>query len=235
MPTEDQPDVPKAPFDEQAAVEHLERLKRELEASRQRRNDASAAFDSFVNSFHKPSGAAARSAAPRTESRGLSPRFDAPPFPPSRGARKPLPTVGLVAGGVVAVAAALLLTRTWRGSHPEGAPAAPTTVESPASSQPTGASGETATPASAAVPASNAPAELVASGDVWVRVTVDGVRVVERELEAGARIPLRGRTIVVRAGNAGAVRMTINGEDRGPLGAEGVVLTRTYTTSSPGR
>lgn len=236
MPTEDQPDVPKMPFDEQAAVENLERLKRELEASRQRRKDASAAFDTFVNSFHKPSGAAARAAPPRVEARGLSPRFDAPPFPAShRPSRRPFPTVGLVAGGVLAVAAGLLLTRPWRGDSRESPPPQPTAVESPAPIDPSSAAGQPAATPPAATPASEAPTQLVAVGDVWVRVTVDGVRVVERELEAGARIPLRGRTIVVRAGNAGAVRMRINGEDHGPLGAEGVVLTRTYTTSTPGR
>ena len=57
---------------------------------------------------------------------------------------------------------------------------------------------------------------------------VDGVREVERELNAGDRIPLRaGRTSVIRAGNAGAVRLTIDGEDRGLLGPEGEVVTRT--------
>jgi hypothetical protein len=236
MPTEDQPDVPKAPFDEQAAVEHLERLKRELEASRVRRKEASIAFDTFVNSFHKPSGAATRAAPPSdVELRVPAPRLEAPPWPTSHGApRKPLPKAGLVAGGVLAVAAGLLLARAWRGS-PSDAPPARTSVESAASTEaPNAAAQPAATPTSDS-PASHAPAELVAIRDVWVRVTVDGVRVIERELESGARIPLRGRTIVVRAGNAGAVRMTIDGEDRGPLGAEGIVLTRTYTTSSPGR
>lgn len=229
MPTEDQPDIPKAPFDEQAAVEHLERLKRELEASRVRRKEASIAFDTFVNSFHKPSGAATRAAPSHVEPREPARRLEAPPWPTSQGTpRKPLPKMGLVAGGVLAVAAGLLLTRAWRGS-PSDAPPARTSVERAASTE-----APAATPATDS-PATEAPAELVAVGDVWVRVTVDGVRVIERELESGARIPLRGRTIVVRAGNAGAVRMTIDGEDRGPLGAEGIVLTRTYTTSSPGR
>ena len=70
--------------------------------------------------------------------------------------------------------------------------------------------------------------EIVALRRVWVRVVVDGSREVERELDAGERVPLRaGRTSVVRAGNAGAVRVTINGEDRGTLGPEGEPMTRT--------
>ena len=38
---------------------------------------------------------------------------------------------------------------------------------------------------------------------------------------------LAGNPDAIRAGNAGAVQVTINGEDRGSLGAEGEVVTRT--------
>ena len=67
-------------------------------------------------------------------------------------------------------------------------------------------------------------------------MTVDGTREVERELNANERIPLRaGRTFVIRAGNAGAIRLTINGEDRGTLGREGEVITRTVKTPPSNR
>ena len=47
--------------------------------------------------------------------------------------------------------------------------------------------------------------ELAAVRRVWIRATVDGARVVERELQANERVTLRpARTIVVRAGDAGA-------------------------------
>ena len=86
-------------------------------------------------------------------------------------------------------------------------------------------------------PVPDAPrSEITALRRVWVRVIVDGTREVEREMQAGERIPLRaGRTIVIRAGNAGAVRVTINGEDRGTLGPEGEVVTRTLQTPTPTR
>jgi hypothetical protein len=48
------PDRTQVPFDEQAAAKHLERLQHELEESRRRRKDASAAFDKFVSSFRNP-------------------------------------------------------------------------------------------------------------------------------------------------------------------------------------
>jgi hypothetical protein len=68
---------------------------------------------------------------------------------------------------------------------------------------------------------------------VWLRVVVDGNRAVEREVDANATIPLpAGRTFVVRAGDAGAVRFFLNGQDQGPLGGEAQVVTRTFT--SPG-
>jgi hypothetical protein len=64
---------------------------------------------------------------------------------------------------------------------------------------------------------------------VWVRVIADGERIVERELPADTRIPFSAeKTIVIRTGDAGAVRLSIRGEDRGVLGRDGVVVTRTF-------
>jgi hypothetical protein len=65
---------------------------------------------------------------------------------------------------------------------------------------------------------------------VWVRVIADGVQVLERELPPDTRIPIAAKkTVVIRAGDAGAVRVALRGEDQGPHGADGEVLTRTYT------
>jgi hypothetical protein len=64
---------------------------------------------------------------------------------------------------------------------------------------------------------------------VWVRVIVDGQRVIERELPADARIPLSPESrVVIRAGNAGAVRLSIRGVDQGPVGPEGQAMTKTF-------
>jgi hypothetical protein len=65
---------------------------------------------------------------------------------------------------------------------------------------------------------------------VWVRVTADGVKTLERELPADARIPIAAKdSIVIRAGDAGAVRLVIGGKDQGPFGPDGVVRTRAFT------
>jgi hypothetical protein len=84
-------------------------------------------------------------------------------------------------------------------------------------------------PASAAVPAPPV-TELITTAPVWVRVVADGETVLERELPADSRVPLTAeKTIVIRAGDAGAVRLTIAGQDQGTLGQAGQVLTRRFT------
>jgi hypothetical protein len=72
--------------------------------------------------------------------------------------------------------------------------------------------------------------ELITNRTVWVRVTVDGRRAIERELAAGQRIPVRAeRDVVIRAGDAGALSLTVNGRDMGTLGRDGAILTRSFT------
>jgi len=76
--------------------------------------------------------------------------------------------------------------------------------------------------------------EILALRRVWVRVIVDGTKAVERELRADERVALPpGRTIVIRTGDAGAIRLTMNGQDRGTVGPEGEVVTRTFTAPAP--
>jgi hypothetical protein len=38
---------------------------------------------------------------------------------------------------------------------------------------------------------------------------------------------------VIRAGDAGSVRIILDGRDRGPLGADGIAVTRTFTAAAP--
>jgi hypothetical protein len=94
--------------------------------------------------------------------------------------------------------------------------------------------------APAAAPAEPAPAPAAAApsnetvlttlAPVWLRVIADGVKIREDEFPTGTRIPIDvKKTLVIRTGNAGAVSLTLNGKDQGPLGAEGQVVTRTFT------
>jgi len=141
--------------------------------------------------------------------------------------------LGLVAGGVLVLAAAgVLLSRSWQATpaesgveaHPAPAPAARVP---PSDVKP---SGQRSGPVDPTAPRT----EIIALRRVWIRVVVDGTSEVERELQAQDRVPLRpGRTSVIRAGDAGAIRLTINGKDQGRLGDDGEVLTRTVKVPAP--
>ncbi|MDQ3212580.1 MAG: DUF4115 domain-containing protein [Acidobacteriota bacterium] len=131
-------------------------------------------------------------------------------------------------GTAAALIAAVFLMRSGGAPAAPDETPAPAAVETPAAAPPALTPVTSPTPAPVAVPAP--PAEIRTLRSVWVRVTVDGRREVERELEADAKIPLpAGRSFVIRAGDAGAVRFLLNGEDQGALGPDAQVVTRTFT------
>ncbi|MGE0590983.1 MAG: RodZ domain-containing protein [Vicinamibacterales bacterium] len=70
---------------------------------------------------------------------------------------------------------------------------------------------------------------LEAIRDAWVRVTIDGDAENGRTLRAGEvrEVPF-ARAIEVRAGDAGAVLVSLDGEPAVPLGRDGQVLTRRF-------
>jgi hypothetical protein len=111
-----------------------------------------------------------------------------------------------------------------------------TPAEQPDASAPATA----AAPAEAPRPTTPAPAPpppvdpfesvLTTTRPVWLRVMADGTRVLNRELPAGARVPFKAeKNIEIRAGDAGAVRLSIGGRDQGALGVDGAVVTRSFT------
>jgi hypothetical protein len=129
-------------------------------------------------------------------------------------------------GAAILLLAAVLITRSRNTVIAPPAAQAPVTVKTPPAAP-------VAAPAAAPAPVVP-PAELRTVRTVWVRVLVDGNRVVERELEPNVVVPLpAGRTYVVRAGDAGAARFLLNGQDQGPLGRDGFAATRTF--SAPAR
>ena len=121
----------------------------------------------------------------------------------------------------------------------------PVTDESVApSNQPTAApstaipSGRPPTNAGAATsPASATEAPLVvsilATDACWLSLSVDGVKVMGRVLQPGERVEYQARAaVILSAGNAGALAVTINGKPGKPLGGPGQVVTRTITVES---
>ena len=268
---------PRVPLDEAAALEELERFRRQIEEYRRRRNDVQTEFDRFVRGFRMSALEAAIA-----ESSAIAPGSDPPPVqtpvapidvpiivapsaapvtvatatdrdsneavtPPTTSVLEPAdspsvpppatvsshfrirwssrPRLLLVAAGLVVLAViGALLTRPWQSPSAESKGPIPSTATVQQSPQPaTSPDHQPAAPAQAGPPRS----EILAVRRVWVRVVVDGVKTTERELQAGERVALpAGSTAAIRAGNAGAVQVTINGEDRGSLGAEGEVVTR---------
>jgi hypothetical protein len=97
------------------------------------------------------------------------------------------------------------------------------------------AAGPAATPAAVPPAAPAAPAKAIrvtleTIRPVWMRITVDGVRGFEGEVPAGEKLAIEGdRAVIVRSGDAGGVRATLNGTDRGDLGLRGWPLTVSIT------
>jgi len=87
--------------------------------------------------------------------------------------------------------------------------------------------------ASASPPRPAAPIEdkltvgLSVKSPCWVSATVDGQKKIDRLLQAGERqsIDVR-REMVLTAGDAGAIALTLNGADAKPLGKAGEIVTR---------
>ena len=102
---------------------------------------------------------------------------------------------------------------------PSAAPAPPSTAAPPV--------------ASASPPRPAAPIEdkltvgLSVKSPCWVSATVDGQKKIDRLLQAGERqsIDVR-REMVLTAGDAGAIALTLNGADAKPLGKAGEIVTR---------
>jgi cytoskeleton protein RodZ len=71
--------------------------------------------------------------------------------------------------------------------------------------------------------------ELVFTDTSWIQVTVDEVRQFQGELESGTYRSWYGEDrIELRIGNAGAVQLTVNGQNMGALGSPGEVLDRVF-------
>ena len=144
--------------------------------------------------------------------------------PPRQRSPRRLPRM---AGVAILVGGAAILA--WRVRAPGSSSVPPAAGNPPAVQAPAPAAQSAANPQAAAA-GTGLQAELTTLRPVWVRVVVDGEKRIERELAAGQKIPLSAReTIVVRAGDAGALRVTVAGKDQGPLGPDGAVATRTFS------
>jgi hypothetical protein len=269
----DEPVKRHAPFEEQALLEELERVREQIQQARLQRRAVQDEFKRFVRGFKEPTdpGNATTGEGRVGETETLRPALEQPepephkpvvpegpqeppglarsmtaspasttaqestsrqlvhePAPARAGAPRAQPWTRVLASGAVILLAAVAVTIWMRNDSSEPPPSR----DPPQTAQP-------ATPAPEPRPAAGAPAsresEIVTIRRVWMRVLVDGERVLEREVPADTRVPLAAqKTILIRTGDAGAVRLSIRGEDQGFLGREGEVLTRSFTVP-PGR
>jgi hypothetical protein len=237
---------PDARPDDRRILDELEQLQEAILASRATRERAEAAFDSELRAFDSPpSPAALTPAAPNalatpstppveTVAAGLtlpkpnrSPDValfddgDSTPVPPR--SRAPL----IAGGSVLLVLAALgLFWTTTRGPAGGGVPAA--TPPPPAVSRPVDVPAPP--PKAVAADPHALRIDLTSLRRVWLRVSVDGRIALEREVAGGEQLPFGAdRSIVVRAGDAGAVTVRVGADDQGPLGRDGQVVTRAFT------
>ncbi len=124
-----------------------------------------------------------------------------------------------------------------------GEPIAASSVSSaPASASPTpaatptsplsGALAAIATPGvtPAAAPTGEHAVTLRLSGLCWLRITIDGTVDLEGTYPAGTEKTFYGKRIELRVGNAGAVDLTVDGQDLGKLGSPGEVIDRSITS-----
>lgn len=182
---------------------------------------------------------------------GVSGRTASPrPAETAAGAEPARPPASTAAGPIALPAAEPAAARA-----PEPVPAKPPAVRAPTPSPTPGAAPPAATPdfkprASAEVAAVSAPApksvdaakpdevsrltvDLAVTRPCWLSATVDGEKKIERLLQAGERQTIEvGRELSFTAGDASAVKMTINGTDAKPLGKEGQVVTARVNLSN---
>jgi cytoskeletal protein RodZ len=168
---------------------------------------------------------------------------EAPPTPPPAPS-PPLPRVG--GFGVAIAAVVLVLIATFlvgRSAQPPRAGATDAIGTSGSGADAKRAASTAGVAASDEATANRTPAERPPSSPLtivlhadrmcWVTAHADGTRVVYRLLPAGAEETVRAaREVRVRAGDAGALRLSVNGRDRGAFGADGEVRVARLTPES---
>ena len=141
--------------------------------------------------------------------------------------------------GMSALAVFLVIKVVWTMATPGAA--GHDEIRPPQASALTNAAATNAQPALA--PGANAAARSPQGGvdlrleltqACWLAVTVDGKRVVYATLPAGTVKVFHGaREITLRAGNAGGVMATIDGQHLGTLGGPGQVEDRVFAVKTP--
>ena len=182
-----------------------------------------------------PEAAVARFSAtvPAGTPAAAAPRAAAANAGEKRSGERSSPSLAAVLSIVVAVLVVLFVGYEFY-QYKTGAPAGAPVAEGSAP-QAADASAEPADSLAAIPPVAPSPAAAVKRGltvrvteTSWLRVTVDGTVVLEGTLPAGTAKSFKGKVADLRVGNAGGVKIAVNGKTLGPLGASGDVVERRY-------
>jgi hypothetical protein len=208
-------EVPTPAFPPERPLEHPDAL--DLDGWEQ---SSAAAVDAFPQ---EPENALSRGTNPASEPHTVPSALAMP----LRSSRR-IPPLALAGAAVVIAAVAFF---AFRGTSDDTGRTDPVVTETP---PPAPRPASEPAPAPVATPPPRA--EIVTSRQVWMRVMVDGEKVIEREVPPDTRIPLNpAAQFVVRAGDAGAVKVMIDGKDQGAFGVDGRVATRAFTVPPKGR
>ncbi len=155
--------------------------------------------------------------------------FRPPPEPPVRERHRSRRTWAI---GIVIASVALIAAMWWWIRRPAPvAQGAPVSTMKSTPSPPTPNRGAPAgSPARSAAASARALRLIVeARRPVWVRKTIDGRADDGRMVGAGERTEIvAAREVSIRAGDAGAVFVSVNGAAAEPLGPDGAVVTRSF-------
>ncbi len=245
-------------FDEARVLRELEQLQLAIQATRAQRERVQAEFDAQLRAFEpatpprsaappplptaNPSGqialAPSESAAGRVVDRepAVSRLFDREPAevvePEAIAADEAVPRrssfrlLALVGGATLFLSFGLV----WMFNRTPNTGTQPAAQYQPRPVPPLPSVAEPSKPPAPPVDPHLVRVDLKTLRRVWLRVSVDGRIAIEREVAAGEQLPFGAdRSIVVRAGDAGAVTASVGGLDQGPMGRDGEVMTRTFT------
>jgi F0F1-type ATP synthase membrane subunit b/b' len=155
--------------------------------------------------------------------------------------RAPVPALIAAALGVLLLASAVWLIVSGRGFDSTETPAPPMQQAQPepnTSPPPTVQAEPVATVDTAADHPPEAPQGLTlaleAVRDVWVRTTIDGRADAGRLMRSGDKQSITAaRAVTIRAGDAGALLVSVNGGEPARVGRDGQVVTRRFGVEEP--
>lgn len=143
--------------------------------------------------------------------------------------------VGVAVAALAVVAVSVLLWRSALAPEGPAAQSAPPVVPSVSTAPASPIASAPTLPAPAATPgpprALNI--ELITIRPVWARITVDGRRAIASEIAGDTRMSFGAdQAIAIRAGDAGAFRLVVDGKDQGVLGRDGQVFDKAFTAKT---